>query len=86
MYESAAAQVAVQQLKREAGKGLLVGGVKLPLALAGLLARVGRIMEQLGPGLRGLDQPDHRQRVPVTVVAHVLPDGQRATLHLMGFY
>jgi dihydrofolate reductase len=27
---------AVQQLKREAGKGLLVGGVKLPLALAEL--------------------------------------------------
>jgi dihydrofolate reductase len=27
---------AVQQLKRESGKGLLVGGVKLPLALAGL--------------------------------------------------
>src|SRR6266849_4852869 len=27
---------AVQQLKREAGNGLLVGGVKLPLALAGL--------------------------------------------------
>src|ERR1700684_326798 len=27
---------AVQQLKREAGKGLLVGGVKLPLALAGV--------------------------------------------------
>ena len=25
---------AVQQLKRESGKGLLVGGVKLPLALA----------------------------------------------------
>jgi dihydrofolate reductase len=27
---------AVQQLKRESGKGLLVGGVKLPLALAEL--------------------------------------------------
>ena len=27
---------AVQQLKREGGKGLLVGGVKLPLALAEL--------------------------------------------------
>src|SRR5438132_11873774 len=27
---------AIQQLKRESGKGLLVGGVKLPLALAGL--------------------------------------------------
>jgi hypothetical protein len=27
---------AVQQLKREPGKGLLVGGVKLPLALAEL--------------------------------------------------
>jgi dihydrofolate reductase len=27
---------AVQQLKREPGRGLLVGGVKLPLALAGL--------------------------------------------------
>jgi len=27
---------AVEQLKREAGKGLLVGGVKLPLALAEL--------------------------------------------------
>ncbi len=27
---------AVEQLKREPGKGLLVGGVKLPLALAGL--------------------------------------------------
>jgi dihydrofolate reductase len=27
---------AVQQLKREAGKGLLAGGVKLPLALAEL--------------------------------------------------
>ena len=27
---------AVQQLKRQAGKGLLVGGVKLPLALAEL--------------------------------------------------
>ena len=27
---------AVQQLKMEAGKGLLMGGVKLPLALAGL--------------------------------------------------
>jgi dihydrofolate reductase len=27
---------AVQQLKRESGKGLLVGGVKLPLALAQL--------------------------------------------------
>ena len=26
---------AVQQLKRESGKGLLVGGVKLPLAVAG---------------------------------------------------
>jgi dihydrofolate reductase len=26
---------AVQQLKQESGKGLLVGGVKLPLALAG---------------------------------------------------
>ena len=26
----------VQQLKRESGKGLLTGGVKLPLALAGL--------------------------------------------------
>src|SRR5215475_13875723 len=31
---------AVQQLKRESGKGLLVGGVKLPLALAG--AGIGR--------------------------------------------
>jgi dihydrofolate reductase len=32
---------AVQQLKRESGKGLLVGGVKLPLALAqlGLIGR-----------------------------------------------
>ena len=28
--------VAVQELKRESGKGLLVGGVKLPLALAEL--------------------------------------------------
>src|ERR1700690_3246249 len=28
--------MAVQQLKREPGKGLFVGGVKLPLALAGL--------------------------------------------------
>lgn len=27
---------AVQQLKRESGKGLLVGGLKLPLALAEL--------------------------------------------------
>jgi hypothetical protein len=27
---------AVQQLKRESGKGLFVGGVKLPLALAEL--------------------------------------------------
>jgi hypothetical protein len=27
---------AVQQLKRESGKGLLVGGVKLPLALTEL--------------------------------------------------
>ena len=27
---------AVQQLKRESGKGLLVGGVKLPMALAEL--------------------------------------------------
>ncbi len=27
---------AIQQLKRESGKGLLVGGVKLPLALAEL--------------------------------------------------
>ena len=27
---------AVEQLKREAGKGLLLGGMKLPLALAGL--------------------------------------------------
>ena len=27
---------AVQQLKRESGKGLLVGGMKLPLALAEL--------------------------------------------------
>ncbi len=26
----------VQQLKRESGKGLFVGGVKLPLALAGV--------------------------------------------------
>ena len=30
------AQKAVQQLKRESGKGLFVGGVKLPLALAEL--------------------------------------------------
>jgi len=29
---------AVQQLKRESGKGLLVGGVKLPLAWAGTAA------------------------------------------------
>jgi dihydrofolate reductase len=29
-------ETAVQQLKRESGKGLLVGGVKLPLALAEL--------------------------------------------------
>jgi dihydrofolate reductase len=29
-------EAAVQQLKREAGRGLLVGGVKLPLALAEL--------------------------------------------------
>jgi dihydrofolate reductase len=29
-------ETAVQQLKRESGKGLLVGGVKLPLALAKL--------------------------------------------------
>ena len=29
-------ETAVQQLKRELGKGLFVGGVKLPLALAEL--------------------------------------------------
>jgi hypothetical protein len=29
-------EAAVQQLKREAGRGLLVGGVRLPLALAEL--------------------------------------------------
>ena len=34
---------AVQQLKRESGKGLLVGGLKLPLALA--LAELGLIDE-----------------------------------------
>ena len=33
---------AVQQLKRESGKGLFVGGVKLPLALAGRARSKGR--------------------------------------------
>ena len=37
---------AVQQLKRESGKGLFVGGVKLPLALAEL----GLIDEWCSPG------------------------------------
>ena len=44
---------AVQQLKRESGKGLLVGGVKLPLALAelGLIDeyRVRRASQASGP-------------------------------------
>ena len=30
-------------------------------------------MEQLGP-VQSLDQPDHRQRIPVTVVEQVSPD------------
>ena len=38
---------AVQQLKRESGKGLLVGGVKLPLALAelGLIDEYGFVVQ-----------------------------------------
>src|SRR4026207_1022740 len=38
---------AVQQLKRESGKGLLVGGVKLPLALAelGLIGEYGVVVQ-----------------------------------------
>jgi hypothetical protein len=28
-------------------------------------------MEQLGPAFQILDQPDHRQRIPVTVVEYV---------------
>jgi len=44
---------AVQQLKRESGKGLLVGGVKLPLALAGAgidrPVRVRRAAQASGP-------------------------------------
>ena len=41
---------AVQQLKREPGKGLFVGGVKVPLALAdlGLI-----VMTQLGRAFNG---------------------------------
>jgi dihydrofolate reductase len=43
---------AVQQLKREAGKGLLTGGVKLPLALAelGLIDEYEFVVQ---PGLAG---------------------------------
>ena len=36
MDETLRPGTAIQQLKRESGKGLLVGGVKLPLALAEL--------------------------------------------------
>jgi hypothetical protein len=39
-----------------------------------LLARARRIMQQLGQAFQSLDQPDHRQRIPVTVVEQVLPD------------
>ena len=35
-YASGCRVTSVQQLKRESGKGLLVGGVKLPLALTEL--------------------------------------------------
>jgi hypothetical protein len=31
-------------------------------------------MEQLGKAFQSLDQPDHRQRIPVTVVEQVSPD------------
>ena len=50
---------AVQQLKRESGKGLLVGGVRLPLALADL----GLIDEYefvVHPRLRPMDRPCSR--------------------------
>ena len=42
---------AVQQLKRESGKGLFVGGVKLPLALAelGLIGLLSRLEFGSGP-------------------------------------
>ena len=43
---------AVQQLKRESGKGLLVGGVKLPLALAelGLIDEYEFVVQPILPG------------------------------------
>src|SRR5207302_8107784 len=45
---------AVQQLKRESGKGLLVGGVKLPLALTELgLIDEYELVVHPGPGGHG---------------------------------
>lgn len=43
----------VHQLKRESGKGLLVGGVTLPLALAELGLRVSWLGKQLECHARG---------------------------------
>lgn len=48
---------AVRQLKSEAGRGLLVGGMKLPLALAELGRRDSRLLasdRRDGPTVRGL--------------------------------
>ena len=65
---------AVQQLKRESGKGLFVGGVKLPLALAelGLIDEYEFVVQPRlaghGPTLfAGLSKPIDLKREPAGV-------------------
>ena len=70
---------AVQQLKRESGKGLLVGGVMLPLALAELgsideyefvvqprpAGHGPKLFAGLTKRIELLHDPDHRRRLSV---------------------